>query len=279
MIFKEKVFYLMESSREQSGSLWNRRINGFLIFLIVLSITSIILESFPTLMEDYSSIFRAIELVTVIIFSIEYVLRLWTADIKYPNAGRIRSRLKFMFSWMGLVDILAILPFYIPYIIRVDLRFVRVLRVMRLLRIFKLKRYSKAFMMVSKVFSKKQSELSIAAFITFGLLLFSSTMMYHIEHEVQPDRFPDIISTLWWAVATLTTVGYGDVYPITGWGKLVAGIISLIGIGLVALPTGIISAAFVEELSNERQAKEEAAKSAVADSYAYCPHCGKELPH
>ncbi|NJL74948.1 MAG: ion transporter [Saprospiraceae bacterium] len=279
MTFKEKVFYLIDNLQGTREHLWNRRVNGFLVLLIVLSITSIILESFPTLMANYSPIFRTIEVVTVAIFSLEYILRLWTADIKYPNAGRIGSRLKFMLSWMGLVDMLAVLPFYLPYIILVDLRFVRILRIMRLLSIFKLKRYSKAFMMVSEVFSKKQSELSIAAFITLVLLLFSSTIMYHVEHEVQPDKFPDIISTLWWAVATLTTVGYGDVYPITGWGKLVAGVISLLGIGLVALPTGIISAAFVEELSNARQAKEEEAKSAAADTYAYCPHCGKQLPH
>lgn len=277
MTFKEKVFHLIDDLSGKAINKGNKLVDNLLIILIVVNIISIILESFDSLNHQYYSIFYSIEVVTVVIFSIEYVLRLWTANLKYPTAGRVNARVRFMFSVMGLVDLLAVLPFYLPFLITIDLRFVRMLRLIRLLRIFKLKRYSKAFQLVSTVFEKKQSELTITAFVTIILLLFSSTLMYSVEHEAQPDKFPDIVSTLWWAVATLTTVGYGDVYPITIWGKLVAGVVAILGIGLVALPTGILSASFVEEIANSRKAKKEL-QHASPKGMKYCPHCGQPLP-
>jgi voltage-gated potassium channel len=173
---------------------------------------------------------------------------------------------------MALIDLFAILPFYIPMFIPFDLRFLRILRVARMLRLFKLNRYSKALLIIGKVVKKKKAELIVTVFITFLLLLMASTMMFYLEHDVQPTAFPNIIASFWWAIATLTTVGYGDIYPVTGWGRLLSGVIALIGIGLVALPTGIISSGFMNEISSRKQ-KDENEDTPIT----YCPYCGKRI--
>ncbi len=179
---------------------------------------------------------------------------------------------------MGLVDLVAILPFYLPLAFAFDMRFVRMLRILRLLRIFKLGRYSKSLAIITNTVYEKRAELLLSVFVTCILLLLSATIMYNLENKAQPESFPDIISTLWWAVATLTTVGYGDVYPITGLGRFFGGIIALLGVGLVAIPTGIISASFIEALEREREEKQRKKKKATTiNTYNYCPHCGKPL--
>ncbi len=272
MTFKQRVFQLIDESGRDLRA--NRVFDSFIITLITLSVTAIILESYESLNARYHQLFWRFELFSVAVFTIEYLLRLWTADLKYPESSPLGARLRFMGSSYGVIDLLAILPFYMPYLVRLDMRFVRILRVMRLLRIFKLNRYTRALSIVSDIFREKRSELSMTVMVTFIMLLMSSTIMYNLEHDVQPDQFPDIISTFWWAVATLTTVGYGDVYPVTGWGKFMSGIIALLGIGLVALPTGILSAAFIEKLDEE---KVEAAEKSPPPKF--CPHCGERLPH
>ena len=173
---------------------------------------------------------------------------------------------------MAIIDLMAILPFYLPLLLPVDLRFLRILRLTRLLRLLKVQRYSKSLQLIGIVLKKKKEELIVTVFVTFILMVFASTLMYYLESDVQPDQFPNIISAFWWAIATLTTIGYGDVYPVTGWGRLLSGIIALLGIGLVALPTGILSSGFIEELS--RQKSKDIEKS---EQYKYCPYCGKRI--
>ena len=265
--FKTKVFNLIDQSGKDKNH-WNRLIEIVIISLICLSIIEIILESYENVRITYSEKFHIFEICTVIIFSIEYILRIWTADLKYPNMSKLNARLKFMTSAIGIIDLIAILPFYLPFIITIDLRFIRILRVFRLFRIFKLSRYTKALKLVGSIFIEKKSELGITIMVTFILMLISSTIMYNLEHELQSEKFPNIVETFWWAVATLTTVGYGDVYPMTGMGQFVGGIIALLGVGLVALPTGIISAGFIEKIETENQKK---------FKYNYCPHCGEKL--
>ena len=272
MGIKQKIFDLIDGG-EQPKSIWHKRIELFIMALIILSVIAIILESYQHLEARYKNLFYAFEVLSVAIFSLEYILRLWTADLKYPEASKLKARLKFVFSPIGLIDLLAILPFYIPFLIKIDLRFIRVLRVVRLLRVLKLNRHSKSLQIIGKIFMDKRSELSMTIFVTFILILISSTIMYNIEHTEQPEKFPDIISTFWWAIATLTTVGYGDVYPKTGWGQLISGIIALLGIGLVALPTGILSASFIEELG-KKNGKKKKGKN-LKDNY--CPCCGTKL--
>ncbi len=223
--------------------------------LIILNVIAIILESYKGLRIQFGDLFRAFEIFSVIIFTIEYALRLWTSERK----------LKFVFSTFGLIDLIAILPFYLPFLFVFDFRFLRILRLFRMLRVFKLGRYSKSLRLIGSVLKETRAELAMTIFIAFILLVFSSTLMYYVENEAQPENFASIGHAFWWAIATLTTVGYGDVYPVTGLGKFLSAIIALIGIGFVALPTGIISSAFIERI---KESKKEKCK---------CPHCGGVL--
>jgi voltage-gated potassium channel len=192
------------------------------------------------------------------------MIRIWVSDKSKEDK---KERLNFAFSTMGIIDLIAILPFYLPFIFPFDLRIVRIMRLFRLLRIFKLSRYSKSLKTIRYIFKEIKGELSITVFVTFVLMLLSSTLMYYIEHDDQPEQFASIGDSFWWAVATLTTVGYGDVYPVTALGKLLSGIIALIGIGFVALPTGIISSAFIEKIQKDKKEKKKA-------KVFNCPKCG-----
>lgn len=267
---KKRIFEIIDTSSKSKSKI-NRFFAIFIVFLICTSVIEIILESYESLRTSFRNYFYWFELITVLIFSTEYLLRVWTADLLFPEFSKTKARLKFIFSPFGLIDLLAILPFYLPFIFKFDLRFVRILRIFRLLRIFKLNRYSKSFKLVGNVFRSKWSELTVTLLVTFLLILLSSAIMYHVEHEYQPKKFPNIIETFWWAVATLTTIGYGDVVPITGWGKFLSAVIALLGIGVVALPTGILSAAFTEELKKTKK------KQKNQNPLNYCPNCGEKL--
>ena len=184
------------------------------------------------------------EVISVSVFSVEYLLRIWTADLLYPSARH--PRLKYVFSLMALVDLAAILPFFLPFI-SVDLRFLRMarlFRLFRLLRVFKLGRYVDALITVTTVIKKSSSQLIVSVALCLFVMLFSAIVMYTVENPVQPEQFPNVIASLWWAICTLTTVGYGDIYPVTDVGRFFASIISLVGIGIIAIPTGIIAAGF-----------------------------------
>ncbi len=274
MNLKHTIFSLIRDKNGIAVSRWNQRLDFFIVGLIILSVVAIILESFEEIRLAYGVWLNWFEALSVGIFSIEYLLRLWTADLKYPQLSKVGARLKFMYSPMGIIDLLAILPFYLPIFFKFDLRFFRILRVFRLLRIFKLRRYSNSLDTMIKVLAEKRFELVLSVLFVSVLLIFSASLMYSVEHEIQPERFPDIVSTLWWSIATLTTVGYGDVYPITGLGKLFGGFTALLGIGMLALPTAIISAAFVEAMEIQKEQKQQSQKDYP---YRFCPHCGKSL--
>jgi len=232
--------------------------------LIAINIVAIILETVPAVDESMGRFFHGLEIFSVVVFSAEYLLRLWSAveigKYSHPIFGRIR----YIFSFFALVDLLAILPFYLHSVVRLDLRFIRGLRLMRLLRLLKLGRYSESLGMLMRVFRSKSDDIFVSTFIILLILLLSSSLMFFLEHEAQPKAFPHIPAALWWGVATLTTVGYGDIYPVTVIGKLCASVIALLGIGLVALPSGLLVAGFIEELQATREPK-------------ICPHCGEKL--
>jgi voltage-gated potassium channel len=218
---------------------------------------AIVLESHKSLLIAYNREFYLFELSSVVIFSIEYLLRIWTANIKFSELKKGKAITKQIKTPLSIIDLLAVLPFYIPMLIPFDLRF---LRIARFLRILKLNRYSTALELIMRVLQRKKDILLATMYILLMTILMSSVFMYYAENSAQPEIFSSITATLWWAVATLTTVGYGDVYPVTVIGKLLATIIAITGIGIVALPTGILSSGFVEELgesSNEQ----------------ICPHC------
>lgn len=252
---KRKIFNLLYK---------NKSFVKFIYALIILNIVVLVLESYKEIRDSLGVFFHVIEVVSVIIFTIEYLLRFWVSDL---NKKLGFSRFRFIISPMGLIDLLAILPFYLPLIFTLDLRVIRILRLLRLLRIFKLGRYSKSLKSIRKVIIATKSDLGIAFFVGFILMVLSSTLMYFLESEAQPEKFATIGHSFWWAIATLTTVGYGDVYPITVMGKILSAIITLIGIGFIALPTGIISSAFVSKAHQKKKKKIKCT----------CPNCGTKI--
>ena len=252
--FKKRVFEII--SKAEDGDLASSIFDWSIMVLIALSILSIILESFASIYQKWHSVFQVFEIITVVVFTAEYILRIWTADLLYPESKH--SRMKYIFSIIAIIDLLAILPFYVPFI-SADLRFLRMMRLFRLfrlLRVFKLGRYFEALQIIVKVIKTSGPQLIMSVAICFFVMLFSAIIMYTVENPVQPEQFPNVISSLWWAICTLTTVGYGDVYPITHIGRFFASVISLVGIGIIAIPTGIIAAGFNQVISREKEESE-----------------------
>ena len=207
--------------------------------LILLSIITFSVETIPNLKPQTISILHSIELFCVIIFTLEYLLRIYVADKPF----------RFIFSFFGLIDLIAILPFYLSF--GVDLRSLRALRFLRIFRILKLVRYNRAMSHFTRAIKLAREEILLFVFITLILIYFSAIGIYYFEHEVQPDKYSSIFESLWWSIITLTTVGYGDVYPITVGGKVFTFFILMIGLGIVAIPTGIISSALTKSIDKK----------------------------
>lgn len=254
MSWRKRIYTLVDED-SKLGNIFGTLV----ILLIVLNMLAIILESIKALQANYHFVFEGFENFCLVVFTIEYLVRVLTADIKYPGLKGPKPFFKYIFSFMAIVDLLAILPslllIVLPQGMLADLQFIRMLRIMRVFRVLKITRYSSSLKMMGEVLKDKRSDLSITIFVTFVLMIISSTLMYYAEHTTQPDQFPDIVHAFWWAVATLTTVGYGDVYPVTALGKILSGIIAILGIGLVALPTGILSSAFVDRMEAQKRLK------------------------
>jgi len=259
-MIKEKVYHLVEKGSH--GSKINLIFDYAIMLLIVTNVVAVILETVAPFTDTWSSFFRVFEIISVIIFTFEYLMRIYVSDLTYPSSGKFKSIIRFVFSSYGLIDLVAIMPFYLPFIIIIDLRFIRILRILRFFRILKINRYNNSLSLIGAVIREKKNELLMTGFITSLILLFASFLMYYVECGVQPEKFPNVLASFWWAIATLTTVGYGDVYPITAIGKVISGLIAVLGIGLVALPTGLISAGFIDKLKK-------------GGTGTRCPHCGK----
>ncbi len=211
----------------------------FIQALILLSIITFSIETIPNLKPQTKIILQGIEWFSVIVFSLEYGFRIFVAD----------SKPKFIFSFFGIIDAFAILPFYLSF--GVDLRSLRALRFLRLFRILKLVRYNKAMNHFSKAIKTAKEEILLFIFITLILIYFSAVGIYYFENQAQPEHFSSIFDSLWWAIITLTTVGYGDVYPITVGGKVFTFFILMIGLGIIAIPTGIISSALTKSIDRK----------------------------
>lgn len=247
---KEKVYDVLIDVEVDKRA--DRIVASFLLVLIVANGLAVMLETVKELETNYSRYFYGFELGSVAVFTVEYLLRLWAITInplyKRPIAGRIR----YAATPMALIDLLAILPFYLPVALTVDLRILRLLRLFRIFRLFKMTRYVESMRTFHNVFKAKKTELTLTLMLIFLLLVFASSAMYAAESEAQPEKFSSIPETLWWGVITLTTIGYGDIYPITPIGKMIGGIIAFLGIGLFALPAGILASGFSEELQKRR---------------------------
>jgi voltage-gated potassium channel len=262
--FKHEIYSVLDASDHHDRA--SRLFNVFLIILICLNVLAVALETVESIYKEYTTIFYGFEVFSVSVFSVEYILRVWAITENERYAHPVWGRLKFMFTGGAVIDLLAILPFYLPMLIKVDLRFIRVLRLLRLLRILKISRYMQATKMITNVFKAKKEELVITLLLIGFLMVVVSSIMFYVEHDAQPDKFSSIPATMWWSVATLTTVGYGDMYPITVLGKTLASAISILGIGLVALPAGILASGFSEEMRKSRE-----------KNRPHCPHCNNEL--
>lgn len=259
-----------------------------LVIAVAVNIFIAIFDTFPEA-DPYEKAIWVIECITVVFFAIDYLLRIWTADYLYENMSPARARLRFIFSWAGLVDLLSCLPFLAAS----GGGALRMFRIIRILRVFRIHHYADPLRVIGDVIRKKQGQLLSSIFIVFILMIASSLMMYNLEHEAQPEAFANAFSGFWWAANTLLTVGYGDIVPVTLAGKICGTLLTFLGVGIVAIPTGILSAGFMEQVSivrekavvegvirdtafaeEERKADEEKAR----EEYSYCPYCGKRLP-
>lgn len=257
---RRRIYQILELGQE--GDLHSRLYDLSLIVLILLNALAVLLESVQTLADQYHVQFAWFEACSVGIFAIEYVLRLWSCVENKTFQSGVGGRFQYAITPMALIDLFAFLPFFLSWIFPLDLRVLRMLRLVRLVRLLKLARYSEALRALGNILVSKKEEMVITLGLGVILLTISSSLMYFAEHEAQPEIFSSIPAAMWWGVVTLTTVGYGDLYPITTLGKILGAFISVLGIGMFALPAGIFGAGIVEW----------AEKNPSSNT---CPHCGK----
>ncbi|MBS1621754.1 MAG: ion transporter [Bacteroidetes bacterium] len=250
---------------------WDRIINVFIIVLIILNVIAIMLETVPSIYQPHKKFFHDFDLFSVIVFTIEYVLRVWSSNHDPRFKHSLYGRLRYMISPAALIDLIAILPFYIFLFLPVrimnigsDFRLIRILRLLRFFRLFRLTAYTKSTRLVVNVLKSRLPDLMLSFVLTSFLIILASCLVYFAEHDSQPEKFSSIPATIYWAVVTLATVGYGDMVPITLLGKTFTVLIILMGVALLALPAGIITSGFIEEARKSRKPR-------------VCPHCGKSL--
>lgn len=264
--FRRSVYEWLEPGEQSSA--WEHIADFLLIGMILASVAIVVMQSMPEL-AHYDPLLSAAERWIVYFFTAEYLLRLWSCPEGEAQCGSWRARLRFALKPMSLVDLAAILPFFLEGFAGGNTVVFRLLRIFRLVRVLKFGRYHSSMGLLGKVLYMRRAELAISTVLVLSLVVITSTLMYAVEHDAQPKAFASIPASMWWGIVTLTTVGYGDVYPITVAGKVIAGISVMLGLGLFALPAGILASGFTEELAKARK-KERPCRS--------CPHCGKEVP-
>ncbi|MGF1471001.1 MAG: ion transporter [Rubrobacteraceae bacterium] len=266
---KKRVYEILEPAKE--GDLESRIFDVFIVTMILLSVAAVVLRTVDSIEIEYGILLRGFEVFCILVFTDEYIFRLWscTADERYSHP--VWGRLRFAATPLAIVDLMAFLPFYlILYFPGTGLAGATF--IFRLLRLFKMFRYSESLRTFAAVFLRKRQQLAAAFSVTLVLLIFSSSMMYFAEQDAQPEAFSSIPQTLWWGIITLTTVGYGDVSPVTPLGQIFGGLTALSGIGLVALPSGILASGFVEEFGRRQGDDEDEDGDART-----CPHCGNNI--
>ena len=228
----------------------SRYFDIFIAVVIIANISVLFLETFQSLSE-YFGLFDAIDDITVSIFIVEYILRIWTADFLFPEQKRGVAIFRFITSANGIIELLTILPFFFLS----GMVVFRMLRVVRIFHLFRLNSHYDSFSVIRTVLNEKKNQILSSLFIIFIVIMASSLLMYNVENKVQPESFENAFSGLWWSVSTILTIGYGDIYPVTILGKVLGVIISFLGVFAVALPTGIISAGFVEQYQEMKAAE------------------------
>jgi voltage-gated potassium channel len=255
-----RIYELLEGKTKKS-----KIINVAIAILILLNITAVILDSYKDICSRFSNQLYVFEVISIIIFTIEYILRLISAPCKYSNKYNGKYIIRYVFSPLAVIDLLSILPFYLPLLITMDLRFLRIIRVFRLIRILKIKRYSKSLDIVVRVLKKKKTDLVLTLVIIGIMILMSGSIMFYIENEFQPELFPNIVDSSMWSLKTMIFLGY-DNPPITTFGKIIGMLTTLLGLGWIALPISIISSGFIEEIHDQKNRTQ-----------IKCPYCKKEI--
>lgn len=254
MARRKRVSEIIEVGYDQD---WPSRIYDLVNALaIFINLTASILYTFEQLRGQYGALLLTVESVTVAFFTVDYCLRLWTARALYSSRSEVKAALKYALSFSGLVDLFSFLPYYLPVFFPAGAVAFRMFRVVRIFRLFRINAYYDSLNVITQVIASKRQQLLSSVFIILVLMLASSLCMYSLEHEAQPDVFTNAFSGIWWSVSTLLTVGYGDIYPITTLGKLFGIGIAFLGVGMVAIPTGIISAGFVDQYSRIKRLSE-----------------------
>ena len=262
MEIRKRIYEIIQP--DKGNSLASRVFDWIITSFVLVSVVIVFADTFE-LQGDVVRFLDVLELVIAIVFTVEYLLRILTADFMFPKLGVLQSRIRFVFTPMALIDLIAILPSWLPMFLPGAMQGFRAFRLVRLLRVFKLNRYFDAMRSIGNVVVSKKRELLCSLFFVIILMLVSSLLMYSAEHDAQPKAFQNAFSGLWWAVATLTTVGYGDIYPITALGKILGAVIAFAGIAALAIPTGIITSGLTGQLSHGKRIESELARQRAKD--------------
>ena len=241
---KKRIFEIIQIGNRKDTI--SKAFDIFITVVIFLNLAATMTATFDEA-AAYMPVLNGIELVTSIIFLVEYCLRIWTADCLYPDKKGIKAVLRFVFSLSGLIDFFTFFPTFLPFVFPTGMVAFRIFRVIKIFRLFQINAQYDAFTVITNVLKEKKSQLFSSICMILVFMMAASLCMYSLEHEAQPEQFQNAFSGIWWSVSTLLTVGYGDIYPITTLGKMMATVISFLGVGMVAIPTGIISAGFVEQ--------------------------------
>lgn len=241
---KKRIFEIIQIGNRKDTI--SKAFDIFITVVIFLNLTATMLATFDEA-AAYMPLLSGIEFVTSVIFLVEYCLRVWTVDCLYPDKKGIKAVLRFVFSLSGLIDFFTFFPTFLPFVFPTGMVAFRIFRVIKIFRLFQINAQYDAFTVITNVLKEKKSQLFSSICMILVFMMAASLCMYSLEHEAQPEQFKNAFSGIWWSVSTLLTVGYGDIYPITTLGKLMATVISFLGVGMVAIPTGIISAGFVEQ--------------------------------
>ncbi|RGE45959.1 ion transporter [Comamonas testosteroni] len=235
---------------EKNETRLSKIFNHLLIALIIGNVIAVLLESVNDIYKSYQLFFDVFENISIVIFTAEYILRFWCVVESKPEQSAWKTRWQWVSSPGAIIDLLAILPAYINFFVHIDLRF---LRILRLLRLLKLTRYFTSLQLLLRVIEREKGSFQAVVFILSILIVMSAAGVYVVENQAQPDVYSSIPASMWWAVVTLTTVGYGDVTPITPLGRALGAVITILGLGLAALPAGILASGIANELEARKQ--------------------------
>ena len=259
---KTRIYEILESDNPDDKTA--EAVNLFMLVLVVLNVAAVVLETVESIYAAHRTLFHLFSDISVIIFSIEYVLRLWSCDVDPKYSRPISGRIRFALTPLSLIDLLVILPVYATLVFPTDHMLLRSLRVLWTVRLLKLSRYSESLQTIMDVISAQQRELFMSFSAIGFFMVLSSTLIYFLEHDAQPQHFPNIPATMWWAVLTMTTVG-DNFYPVTPMGKVVGALIIILGVATFALPTSILTSGFVEELEKRRAERDAAEREEAED--------------